>query len=343
MARNAALDLVRRRRARPQPGLAEAVAEPASAAPLPDDDAEASDLRAGIEGALATLDEPYRSLLVLRDVEGLAYAEVADALDLPLNTMKVYLHRARRRFQTALAAASPRPRPMNRSDPYDGTGEPEPLPAPLAAELRALADAACPPDVVAAALAAARASAPPAPGRGGPGRPAPDRPAQRARSGRRWLPVALAALGAVVGAVVFWGGAEDAPPVQVAQVEPAPPTPGGGGAEPAPPAPASPTPPPQGGGQGEGLAGRPPAPAARRPAPGGVDLPPAPPRPEPGAPAPAVAAVAAPTEAEVEAAAADLRLAFALVADVQDRADRAFRDEAGALGSLDTALPHLAP
>ena len=107
VARNAALDLVRRRRARPQPGLAEAVAEPSSDAPLPDDDAEASDLRAGIEGALATLDEPYRSLLVLRDVEGLAYAEVADALDLPLNTMKVYLHRARRRFQTALATASP--------------------------------------------------------------------------------------------------------------------------------------------------------------------------------------------------------------------------------------------
>ena len=107
VARNAALDLIRRRRVRPQPGLAEAVAEPADAAPLPDADAEAADLRAGIEGALATLDEPYRSLLVLREVEGLAYAEIAEALDLPLNTMKVYLLRARRRFQTALAAASP--------------------------------------------------------------------------------------------------------------------------------------------------------------------------------------------------------------------------------------------
>ena len=107
VARNAALDLVRRRRVRPQPGLAEAIAEPSSAAPLPDDDAHAADLRAGIARALGTLDEPYRSLLVLRDVEGLAYAEVADALDLPLNTMKVYLHRARQRFQAALTAASP--------------------------------------------------------------------------------------------------------------------------------------------------------------------------------------------------------------------------------------------
>ena len=57
--------------------------------------------------AVGSLDEPYRSILVLREIEGLAYAEIADALDLPLNTLKVYLHRARRRCRAALLASAP--------------------------------------------------------------------------------------------------------------------------------------------------------------------------------------------------------------------------------------------
>ena len=107
VARNAALDLLRRRSVRPAPGLAEAVCEPHSDRPLPDDDAEAGELRAELARAVGGLDEPYRSILVLREIEGLAYAEIADALDLPLNTLKVYLMRARRRVRDAVAAAAP--------------------------------------------------------------------------------------------------------------------------------------------------------------------------------------------------------------------------------------------
>ena len=261
---------------------------------------------------------------------------------------------------------------MNRSDTYDGTGEPEGLPAPLAAELRALADTACPPDVVAAALAAARQTAPPTPDTGRGGRPAPDRaPRRGAWAGRRWAPVALVALGALVVAVVaLRGGAEDAQPPQVAQVEPTAPPPAreGGVAETstsATPPPAS-SPLPRGDGhrasdgasQSEGLASRRPARSTPpRPAPDGAAPSPTPPRPAAGgvaAPAdpsadaaPPLAEAAgggadAPTEAEVEAAQRDLELAFALVADVQRRADRALRP-ADVLQTLDTALPHLAP
>ena len=107
VARNAALDLLRRRRVRPQAGRAEAVSEPTSDGPLPDDETQAAEVRRQLDRALATLDEPYRSILVLREVEGLAYAEIADALDLPLNTLKVYLMRARRRCRAALTAAAP--------------------------------------------------------------------------------------------------------------------------------------------------------------------------------------------------------------------------------------------
>ncbi|WP_412063165.1 RNA polymerase sigma factor [Rubrivirga sp. IMCC45206] len=107
VARNAALDLLRKRRVRPEPGMAEAIAEPSCDEPLPDDHAEAGDLRVELARAVDTLAEPYRSILVLREIEGLSYHEICDALDLPLNTLKVYLHRARRRVRDALTASAP--------------------------------------------------------------------------------------------------------------------------------------------------------------------------------------------------------------------------------------------
>ena len=48
-----------------------------------------------LEGKLAGLRPAYRSLLVLRDLEGLSYEEIADVLDVPLGTVKGRLHRAR--------------------------------------------------------------------------------------------------------------------------------------------------------------------------------------------------------------------------------------------------------
>ena len=107
VARNAALDLIRRRSVRPQPGVGDAISDPETTSPLPDADAEAADLRTCLARALDTLNEPYRSIIVLREVEGLPYADIADALDLPLNTLKVYLMRARRRVRDAITATSP--------------------------------------------------------------------------------------------------------------------------------------------------------------------------------------------------------------------------------------------
>ncbi len=107
VARNAALDLLRSRKARPQPHAGEIAPDPESPDALPDALAEAADLRSGLDAALAGLGEPFRSLVVLRDVEGLAYDEIAEALDLPLTTVKVYLHRARARLRAALRTSVP--------------------------------------------------------------------------------------------------------------------------------------------------------------------------------------------------------------------------------------------
>ena len=51
---------------------------------------------------ISELPEPQRSLILLFDVQGMTGAECAEALDLNVNQVKVYLHRARRRLRLAL-------------------------------------------------------------------------------------------------------------------------------------------------------------------------------------------------------------------------------------------------
>jgi RNA polymerase sigma-70 factor (ECF subfamily) len=56
-----------------------------------------------IEQAIGELRPEYRSVVLLRHVEGYSYDEIADILDLPLGTVKTYLHRARSELKEALA------------------------------------------------------------------------------------------------------------------------------------------------------------------------------------------------------------------------------------------------
>jgi RNA polymerase sigma-70 factor, ECF subfamily len=53
-------------------------------------------------GVLAGLDETSRSLVVMRELSGMSYEEIADALDLPLATVKTRLFRARRALQASM-------------------------------------------------------------------------------------------------------------------------------------------------------------------------------------------------------------------------------------------------
>ncbi len=56
-----------------------------------------------IEQAIAKLRPEYRTCILLRHVEGRAYEEIAEMLDLPLGTVKTYIHRARNELRIALA------------------------------------------------------------------------------------------------------------------------------------------------------------------------------------------------------------------------------------------------
>jgi len=56
---------------------------------------ERTELQAALQEAVAALPEERRIVVVLRDLEGLAYEEIAEVLGLPLNTVRTRLHRAR--------------------------------------------------------------------------------------------------------------------------------------------------------------------------------------------------------------------------------------------------------
>ncbi|MEK6686858.1 MAG: sigma-70 family RNA polymerase sigma factor [Gemmatimonadota bacterium] len=71
--------------------------------PSPLDDLEALELGTAIEEAIRTLRPEYRNCILLRHVEGRSYEEIADMLDLPLGTVKTYIHRARAELRTLLS------------------------------------------------------------------------------------------------------------------------------------------------------------------------------------------------------------------------------------------------
>lgn len=64
---------------------------------------EHRELGGQIEEAIGELREEYRTVILLRHVEGYAYEEIADIMELPLGTVKTYLHRARNELKSKLA------------------------------------------------------------------------------------------------------------------------------------------------------------------------------------------------------------------------------------------------
>jgi len=94
---NTAINAAQRKRAEPV-GDGEDVHEQVDERPaerLPARELEENERRRRLELKLTQLRTEHRVVLVLRDVEGLAYAEIADMTESPLGSVKGRLHRAR--------------------------------------------------------------------------------------------------------------------------------------------------------------------------------------------------------------------------------------------------------
>jgi RNA polymerase sigma-70 factor (ECF subfamily) len=72
--------------------------------PAPSDVAENRELCELVQNALGKLDDEHRTIIVLRDIEGMDYAQIADVLAMELGTVKSRLSRARAALRQILEA-----------------------------------------------------------------------------------------------------------------------------------------------------------------------------------------------------------------------------------------------
>lgn len=131
VAVNASLDVLRKRKRHTTQPLEEAGERPSDDV-SPEDAAARAARAVEVQRALQDVREDYRTVLVLHDLQDLDYAEVAEALDIPVGTVKSRLHRARIEIAALLghlrdeepAVAEPVETGSDDAEPSEG---PEPL------------------------------------------------------------------------------------------------------------------------------------------------------------------------------------------------------------------------
>ena len=98
---NAAIDVMRREKRHQTVGDGEMM-ELADDADSPQETVERPEQQEAVQKALSTLSEEYREVLLLRYMEELDYAEIAEVLQLPSGTVKSRINRAKAALKTAL-------------------------------------------------------------------------------------------------------------------------------------------------------------------------------------------------------------------------------------------------
>ncbi|MGJ3507468.1 RNA polymerase sigma factor SigE [Enemella sp. A6] len=105
---NLFLDTARRKKRIRFDGLVDNQAERiASRDPSPDEVLNDADLDHDVAAALANLAPEFRAAVVLCDIEGLSYEEVANVLDVKIGTVRSRIHRGRAQLRAELAHRSP--------------------------------------------------------------------------------------------------------------------------------------------------------------------------------------------------------------------------------------------
>jgi RNA polymerase sigma-70 factor (ECF subfamily) len=99
---NVFLDEIRRRGRRPVQSLPADFERSAPPAPAADQALAAEILDDDVQAALSGLPDEYRAAVVLCDVVGLSYGEIAEALGIPSGTVRSRIHRGRALLRDAL-------------------------------------------------------------------------------------------------------------------------------------------------------------------------------------------------------------------------------------------------
>ena len=108
-ARHKAIDRIRRRRVRGETDLENVIPLHRDPAPGPGQIAWAGQVGQALATALSGLSDTDRAVVVMREMQGLPYEEIAATLGLPMGTLKAKLHRARERLRERLVEAGVAP------------------------------------------------------------------------------------------------------------------------------------------------------------------------------------------------------------------------------------------
>lgn len=108
-AHNLCVDRLRRRSSSPETARDQSSEESTDQRPGPERLTSSAEVASCLERALLNLDDRDRAIVLLREVEGLPYDEIAELLGLKLGTLKATLHRAREKLRSALIRAEVTP------------------------------------------------------------------------------------------------------------------------------------------------------------------------------------------------------------------------------------------
>ena len=95
IVRNTAINFIQRRKRAPEVTWTENAPEPRDHSPNPESGLIGKGRRERIRAAIEGLPDEYRETLVLREIEGLSYREIATVLKVPVGTVMSRLSRAR--------------------------------------------------------------------------------------------------------------------------------------------------------------------------------------------------------------------------------------------------------
>lgn len=104
ITRNAFLDEVRKKQRRPTSVLPDEDRTVVGSAPAPEDVLAEVRLSSDVEQALLDLPYEFREAVVMCDVVGLSYQEIADAVGVPVGTVRSRIHRGRSMLRDSLEA-----------------------------------------------------------------------------------------------------------------------------------------------------------------------------------------------------------------------------------------------
>lgn len=111
IASNVCRDELRRQRRQKKVSLDELMSQPGGNASLadnsmtPEEVLEKNELQRAVQQCLDTLSDEHRLILVMREIQGLSYEEIAVSLDCSLGTVKSRLNRARQALKQKMTGA----------------------------------------------------------------------------------------------------------------------------------------------------------------------------------------------------------------------------------------------